>query len=135
MINTTRETRRKKWLTDICIVERTWLRSNACAINHVGELKEICVVLHIYAKCRCYSGRILLRLTPTSRTWILSWWIRRVHPQCPFGFFTISMSDRKSDRISARQKKSGKINLLKSCLQWNLISHQQLSLLWSLTPA
>ena len=36
-----------------------------------------------------------------------------------FGFFTISISDRKSDRRSARQKNSGKINLLKNCLQWN----------------
>ena len=51
-----------------------------------------------------------------------------------FGFFTISKSDRKSDRISARQKNSGKINLLKSCLRWDLISQQQPSLLWSLTP-
>ena len=50
------------------------------------------------------------------------------------GFFTISISDRKSDRISARQKNSGKINLLKSCLKWDLISQQQPSLLWSLTP-
>ena len=51
----------------------------------------------------------------------------------PFGFFTISKSVRKSDRRSARQKYSGKINFLKSCLQWDLISQQQ-PLLWSLTP-
>ena len=48
-------------------------------------------------------------------------------------FFTIGKSDRKSDRRSARQKYSGKINFLKSCLQWDLISQQQ-PLLWSLTP-
>ena len=51
-----------------------------------------------------------------------------------FGFFTISISDRKADRISARQKKSEKINLLKSCFQWDLISQQQPSLLWNLMP-
>ena len=50
-----------------------------------------------------------------------------------FEFFTIGKSDRKSDRRSARQKYSGKINFLKSCLQWDLISQQQ-PLLWSLTP-
>ena len=54
------------------------------------------------------------------------------HPS--FGFFTISISDRKVDRRSTRQKNSGKINLLKSCLQWVLISQQQPLLLWSLTP-
>ena len=52
----------------------------------------------------------------------------------PIGVFTISISYRKADRRSARQKNSGKINLLKSCLQWDLISQQQPSLLWSLTP-
>ena len=31
----------------------------------------------------------------------------------PLGFFTISISDRKADRRSARQKNSGKINLPK----------------------
>ena len=36
---------------------------------------------------------------------------------------------RKTDKRSARQKNSGKMNLLKSCLQWDLISQQQPSLL------
>ena len=60
--------------------------------------------------------------------------IRQIHMEETIGFFTTSISDRKADRISARQKNSGKINLLKSCLQWDLISQQQPPLLWSLTP-
>ena len=55
---------------------------------------------------------------------------RKLHTNRSIGFFTIS----KSDRISARQKNSGKINLLKCCLQWDLNSQQQPPLIWSLMP-
>ena len=65
---------------------------------------------------------------PTDTTLKQESCLKRGHLCAVFGVFRIS----ESDRISVGQKDSGKINSLKSCHQWDFISQQQQSLLWSL---
>ena len=95
------------WTTGTRISQRVFRLS-------VGYTRRCCYsVYYVY----CHYVQVLVRWT--------------------YGFFSIGISDRKSDRRSTRQKKSGKINLLKRCLQWDLIFQQQPSLLckavWCLT--